>query len=142
VLTGIESVVERARSHDPEWRLLTMQLSPADGGVSFSIDRGDGGQPQKRAQLVLDASTGAVLMWEPFPASSPGRRARSILRFAHTGEVLGVPGQTIAGLVSAGAVVLVWTGLALSLRRLVAWLRRRTAVRTEAAPGATQRRAA
>jgi hypothetical protein len=33
--------------------------------------------------------------------------------------------------------VLVRKGLALSLRRLVAWLRRRTAVRTEAAPGAT-----
>ena len=53
---------------------------------------------------------------------------RTILRFAHTGEVLGLPGQTIAGIASAGGVVLVYTGLALSLRRFVAWRRRRGAV--------------
>jgi hypothetical protein len=37
----------------------------------------------------------------------------------------GVVGQTIAGLVSLGAAVLVWTGLALSLRRFAAWRGRR-----------------
>jgi hypothetical protein len=47
------------------------------------------------------------------------------MRFAHTGEVLGIPGQTVAGLVSAGAVVLVWTGIALTLRRFAAWIKRR-----------------
>ena len=44
------------------------------------------------------------------------------MRFAHTGEVLGIPGQTVAGLVSAGGVVLVWTGIALALRRFLAWI--------------------
>ncbi len=39
------------------------------------------------------------------------------MRFAHTGEVLGLPGQTIAGVATAGSVVLVWTGIALALRR-------------------------
>jgi hypothetical protein len=39
--------------------------------------------------------------------------------------VLGLPGQTIAGLVSAGAVVLGWTGFALAWRRFRAWLARR-----------------
>jgi hypothetical protein len=34
-------------------------------------------------------------------------------------------GQTVAGIASAGGVVLVWTGIALSLRRLVAWRHRR-----------------
>ncbi len=47
------------------------------------------------------------------------------MRFAHTGEVLGIPGQTIAGLVTFGGAVLVWTGIALALRRFRAWLRRR-----------------
>jgi hypothetical protein len=46
------------------------------------------------------------------------------LRFAHTGEVYGIAGQTIAGGVSGGAVVLVWTGLALALRRLLNWRKR------------------
>jgi uncharacterized iron-regulated membrane protein len=50
---------------------------------------------------------------------------RSILRFAHTGEVLGIPGQTLAGIVSLGAAFLVWTGLSLSLRRFSAWRGRR-----------------
>jgi uncharacterized iron-regulated membrane protein len=48
------------------------------------------------------------------------------MRFAHTGEVLGLPGQTVAGIVSAGAVVLVWTGFALAWRRFRAWLSRRS----------------
>jgi uncharacterized iron-regulated membrane protein len=46
------------------------------------------------------------------------------MRFAHTGEVLGIAGQTIAGLVSAGAVVMVWTGLALTWRRFRSWVGR------------------
>ena len=58
------------------------------------------------------------MRWQPFSAE-PGRRLRSILRFAHTGEVLGIVGQTIAGIVSLGAVLLVYTGLALSLRRFL-----------------------
>jgi uncharacterized iron-regulated membrane protein len=51
------------------------------------------------------------------------------MRFTHTGEVLGFWGQTLAGIVSLGAAVLVYTGLMLSLRRLLAW--RRRAVRVD-----------
>jgi len=36
-------------------------------------------------------------------------------------------GQTIAGLASLGGAFLVYTGLALALRRLAAWLKRRRA---------------
>jgi hypothetical protein len=35
--------------------------------------------------------------------------------------VLGVVGQTIAGIVTLGSVFLVWTGIALALRRFTAW---------------------
>jgi uncharacterized iron-regulated membrane protein len=104
---------------------MTMPKS-ADAPVVFNIDRGTGGQPQKRASLTLDRATGAEVKWEPFAAGTLGRRMRSVLRFAHTGEVLGILGQTIAGLVSLGAAVLVYTGLSLSLRRLRAWRGRRT----------------
>ena len=89
---------------------------------------GSGGEPQKRGTLTLDRVTGAVVKWETFASNSLGRRAADVLRFAHTGEVLGLPGQTIAGIASAGGAVLVYTGLALSLRRFVAWRRRRGAV--------------
>ena len=93
--------------------------------LTFNIDRGTGGQPQKRAQLVLDRASGEVVRWEPFSSYSRGRQLRSILRFAHTGEVLGVAGQTIAGAVSLGGAVLVVTGLALALRRFWAWFAKR-----------------
>ena len=43
------------------------------------------------------SSDGNCRCWEPFDRLSAGRRLRSILRFAHTGEVLGLAGQTIAG---------------------------------------------
>jgi hypothetical protein len=39
---------------------------------------------------------------------------RSYLRFAHTGEVAGVAGQSIAGLASLGGAMLVWTGLSMA----------------------------
>ena len=105
--------------------MLTLQ-PPAPGvdTVRLTLDAGTGGQPQHRAQLALSRTDGRVLKWEPFSAGSPGRRARSILRFAHTGEVWGIAGQTLAGLVSLGAAFLVWTGLSLALRRLrSAWSR-------------------
>jgi uncharacterized iron-regulated membrane protein len=100
---------------------------PVDGAapVSFAIDRGDGGQPHLRSTLTLTRAAAGVVTYETFAAQTPARRLRSIMRFAHTGEVLGIPGQTIAGLVTAGSVVLVWTGIALSLRRLRAWIGRR-----------------
>jgi uncharacterized iron-regulated membrane protein len=90
------------------------------------IDQGNGGQPHKRAQLTLDRKTGEVTRWEPFSSYSTGRKLRSFLRFAHTGEVAGVVGQTVAGLASLGGAFLVWTGISLALRRLRAWLGRRS----------------
>ena len=55
-----------------------------------------------------------------------GRRWRSMLRFAHTGEVWGLTGQTMAGVASAAACVLVYTGFALAWRRFSAWRSRRS----------------
>ncbi len=52
-----------------------------------------------------------------YPAFSRGFKVRRWLRYAHTGEVYGVIGQSIAGAVSAGAAVMVWTGVAMSWRR-------------------------
>jgi hypothetical protein len=97
----------------------------ANAPLTFNIDRGNGGQPQKRGQLTLDRASAEVVRWEPFETQSRGRRLRSLLRFAHTGEVAGVAGQTLAGIVSGGGAFLVWTGMALAFRRLRGWLARR-----------------
>ncbi|HEX5704169.1 MAG TPA: PepSY-associated TM helix domain-containing protein [Pyrinomonadaceae bacterium] len=123
--TNINSAWLRAEQQVSDWQSITMQLpTSATGHFTYNIDSGSGGQPQKRAQLVLNPSSGEVVRWEPFSSYTRGRQLRSILRFAHTGEVAGIPGQTIAGLVSIGGAFLVWTGLALAFRRSLAFAKR------------------
>jgi uncharacterized iron-regulated membrane protein len=110
---------------EPAWKTITVRLpASAEAPVQFAIDRSDGGRPQARSTLTLTRS-GEVAAYETFAAQTPARRLRSLMRFAHTGEVLGLPGQFIAGAASAGGVVLVWTGLALAWRRALGWMRRR-----------------
>ncbi|HWT03349.1 MAG TPA: PepSY-associated TM helix domain-containing protein [Pyrinomonadaceae bacterium] len=111
-----------AEQQQQGWRSISLRLPAATEPTAvFTIDLGNGGQPQKRSQLTLDLKTGQVVRWEPFSSQTPGRRARSWLRFAHTGEAAGVVGQTVAGIASAGGAVLVWTGLALAWRRFRLW---------------------
>ena len=98
--------------------------------TAWADTRGYRAEQQVNAQLVLDRATGNVVRWEPFSTYTRGRQLRSILRFAHTGEVAGVAGQTIAGLVSLGGAFLVFTGLALAIRRLLGWRARRRAIPT------------
>ena len=138
-LGGLDALLARAEGQVEGWRTVTLQLPQRpDAPVTFAIDRGNGGQPQLRSQLTLDRATGEVVRWEQYSNNTPGRRMRSWLRFAHTGEVYGLAGQTVAALASAGGALLVYTGLALALRRLLAWLSRRgalAAARAEPSPG-------
>ncbi|HEX2270389.1 MAG TPA: PepSY-associated TM helix domain-containing protein, partial [Pyrinomonadaceae bacterium] len=125
-VTNIDSAWSIAKGQVSDWRSITLQLpTSASAALTFNIDSGTGGQPQKRSQLVLDRSTGAVTRWEPFSSYTRGRQLRSILRFAHTGEVAGIPGQFIAGIVSLGGAVLVFTGMGLAIRRFYAWFSKR-----------------
>ena len=133
-LDNLNSHWLRAEQQVSDWQSISLQLPASNAApLTFNIDRGNGGQPQKRAQLVLDRNSGEIVKWEPFSSYTRGRQLRSILRFAHTGEVLGVAGQTIAGMVSTGGAVLVITGLALAFRRTYSWLTRRAKSRAVAA---------
>jgi uncharacterized iron-regulated membrane protein len=116
--TGVSALWARAEQQVPDWRSINLRLpTTADRTATFAIDSGTGGQPQRRSTLTLEIRTGSVVRWEPFESQSLGRRLRSWTRFTHTGEYYGLIGQTLAGLVSSGAVVLVCTGLTLALRR-------------------------
>jgi uncharacterized iron-regulated membrane protein len=131
-LDGLNNLWSRAEQQVNGWRTINIRVPESNRApVVFAIDKGDGGQPHLRSTLTLDRATGTVVTFEAFDDQSLGRRLRSISRFAHTGEVLGIPGQTIAGLATAGSVVLVWTGLALAWRRWRAWMKRRAAERVE-----------
>jgi uncharacterized iron-regulated membrane protein len=123
---GVDASWAAAIAAVPAWRTVTTRLATKhDAPIVITVDEGYGGQPQKRRTLTLDRATGAIAKHEGFEHLSAGRRARSWLRFAHTGEFYGLTGQTIAGLASLGGAFLVYTGLSLALRRLAAWLKRR-----------------
>jgi uncharacterized iron-regulated membrane protein len=115
-----DALFARAAEHG-DWQTLTLSLPPggASSSARFTVDQGNGGQPQHRHTLTLDAATGEVQSWAPFSSQPPGQRLRIWIRFLHTGEALGIVGQTIAALVSLTSVIMVWTGLALACRRLV-----------------------
>ncbi len=125
-IAGLNPAFAAAKRRVPEWTIITAQLpTESDKNITFSLDAGTGGQPQLRSQLVLDRVTNREVRFEPFSSQSAGRRVRTVFRFAHTGEVLGIVGQTVAGIASLGALVLACTGLALVIRRLTGSLRTR-----------------
>ena len=126
-LTGLNELWTRAESQVSGWQSIAMRLPDSPRApVSFLIDTGDGGQPQKRSTFTVNRD-GSNEQLETFGGQNAGRRVRSWSRFTHTGEAFGLVGQTIAGIASAAGVMLVWTGISLSLRRFAAWRRRRRA---------------
>jgi uncharacterized iron-regulated membrane protein len=126
IVEGLNASWAAATAEVPAWRTITTRLATnRTAPLVLTVDEGYGGQPQRRNTMTFDRATGAVIKNETFDQLSAGRRARSWLRFAHTGEFYGLTGQTIAGVASAGGMFLVYTGLALATRRLFAWLRRR-----------------
>jgi uncharacterized iron-regulated membrane protein len=125
-LDGIDRAWILAERQAPGWKTITLRLPASDKApLAFTIDSGTAGQPQHRGILNVSRQSGEIVRWEPFSSYDSGRRLRSWLRFVHTGEYYGLPGQTIAGIASAGGALLVYTGLALALRRLFAWRARR-----------------
>jgi uncharacterized iron-regulated membrane protein len=116
-------LVDTAKTYSEDWRTITLAIPAAEANsANLTLDEGDGGQPQKRHVLTLDVSGGEVIKWAPFTSQSAGAQARRWVRFLHTGEALGLTGQTIAGIASFAAILMVWTGLALALRRFLRWL--------------------
>jgi uncharacterized iron-regulated membrane protein len=125
---SLESLVARAERQVPTWRTMIIRLPPRPGGpVAFSMSDRQYWNSFARSTLTLDGRTGSEVRWEPYATSSLGQKARGWMRFAHTGELGGLAGEAVAGIASAGGAVLVWTGVALALRRFAAWRSRRRA---------------
>ena len=114
----LQALVTRVGAETPDWRTLTIDLPAAvREPVVVAVDRGTGRQPSKSEDLLFDRATGELVARAGYPTFSRGFKIRRWLRFAHTGEVYGVVGQSIAGVASLGVAVMVWTGLAMSWRR-------------------------
>ncbi len=124
------AVLAAAEAWAPGWRTLILNVPrPGDREVRAEVQGGREGQPQKAGVFTVDAATGAVYDWESFADDTPERRAQEFLRHAHTGEYWGLGGQLLAGLFSLAAVLMVWTGLSLAVRRARRFVRLRRALR-------------
>ena len=122
--SGVDAAFAAATAAVPGWRTAIVRLGAEAAPLTIAVDAGGGGQPQYRTTFTVDRATAHITKRETFADLGPGRQWRSWFRFVHTGEYYGLTGQTIAGLASAGGAVLVYTGVALALRRFVAWRRR------------------
>lgn len=123
-----------AAAQEPGWTAIRHAWPLVrEGRAVFTVATGTGAQPKRRLRVTLDANSAAVLEVQRWEDLDSGRRARAFNRFLHTGEVYGLIGQTIAGLASLAATVLVYTGFALAYRRFFG-RRRRVGARGPVAP--------
>ena len=132
---SLDALALAAEAQSPGWRAITLRLPTRGDAVTFTIEEGRFANRFARSPLTLDARTGETLEWEPYAEASGGRRARSWMRFLHTGEALGAAGQLVAASASLGGCVLVVTGLSLALRRLRSWRARRSRPASSASSG-------
>ena len=103
---------------NPQWQSISFSLPTKPMNTqAFSVDMGNGGEPQKRKTIVMNTLNAEVVAQQEFKDMAPYRKARSYIRFLHTGEMFGLVGQTLAGLASLLACLLVYTGVSMSLKR-------------------------
>lgn len=115
-LTGLNAALATVKTGNPGWQTIQLQL-PFEKSATFFVSDSHRGRPDMRRQVTVDLATSNILRVEGFDAQGPGRRARTWIRWIHTGEAGGPAGQTVAGLAAAASLMLIWTGFALSWRR-------------------------
>lgn len=107
------------------WKSIALRLPITKDAVVFTIDEGKYWNIFARSTLTVDAKTAQVSKFESYGEQNAARQLRSWARFTHTGETGGFIGQLIGFIACIGGAVLVYTGIALSLRRFSAWRGRR-----------------
>lgn len=120
------TLLESAAADAPDWKRATIVL-PAQDDVYLQVtmDEGNGVQSSAKTQLVFDRMSGESVTQTSGATGTRGMRLRGWFRFVHTGEIYGILGQTIAGLASLAALILVYTGASLGIRRLARMWRQR-----------------
>jgi len=123
---ALATYVAAAVTAHPAWAQLTLTMPDANASVArIAIAEGNTYRPDLRWTLDVDRASAAVAKSVGYDELSTARQLRAWVRFGHTGEVFGIPGQIVATIASAVGVLLVWTGFALAWRRLRQALRRR-----------------
>lgn len=123
---GLDTLIASAQKSIPDWSQISLRLPSTDSArtpqpVGITVRSAHPWPRTASTTLVINAFTAEVLQTETFADLSTGRRLRTWNRFLHTGEALGLIGQLVAGVASLGGCILVYTGFALTWRRLVRW---------------------
>ena len=120
-LTSLQTAVDAAKTYNDKWTSirLVMPVREQTPTVRLLVNTGDGILPEQRTTLVFDRIQGKIDSVQRYEDMTEAQQARMFVRFLHTGEQFGFIGATIAGLASLAACFLVYTGFALSYRRLV-----------------------
>ena len=98
------------------WTAVSLSAPQKPGFGASALFRASKDPVPSGGSVVLRAD-GGFASWKPARADL-GTRLRSMVKPLHTGELFGWPGQLAMALGSLGALVLVWTGVALGWRRL------------------------
>ena len=115
---SIDELVQTAKQETPAWKSISVTVPrPQDPVLNLSIDKSVGGQPEQAFRMVINRQSGNVEAVKRFSDNNTGRKLRAWSRFLHTGEELGVFGQIIGAIACLGAILLVWTGISMAMRR-------------------------
>lgn len=126
VAPSLDAMLRNVQAARPAWTSITVTLAaPRDSVVQFAVAEGNTFRPDLKWQYFFDAETGQFTRVTNFASLSTSRRIRGWTRFGHTGEIFGLTGQAIATFLSFVGALMVYTGLALAWRRLLAFVRRR-----------------
>jgi len=124
-LLALDPLIGTAKQQKPGWQNIRLRIAGNNAQlVSFTFDQGEESEEEgkgRQAELQFDRATGSILRWTTEEQQTTGQRWRRYARYLHTGQLFGLTGQIIALLASLAALLLVWTGIALSLRRFRAW---------------------
>ena len=117
----VEQILARLQSDFPDWESIALPLEsvPEDKvqPLNCVVFEPAPFATRGRIQVSVDPLTGNTLSKVGFGDRTPGVRARIWVRFLHTGEAFGLLGKLVAVAATAGSLVLVYTGFALSWRR-------------------------
>lgn len=118
-LARLQDAVDAAKASQAGWTKISLFVHPK-GEVPIArvmVHTGNGVLPEQMTTLIFDRRESRVTAVQGYDDLKPAERARMWIRFVHTGEQYGFLGSTLAGLASLAAAFLVYTGLALALRR-------------------------
>lgn len=125
---NLDALWVAANARNDGWKSMSLRLQMLDDAV-FTVDEGKYWNIFGRSTLTLNAATAEVSKWEPYSDRNSGQQLRLWMRFTHTGESFGLIGQFIGFIACLGGALLVYTGVALSVRRFARWLKRRRSLK-------------